>query len=73
MLHIGPLITNMLTESRFFDVILFLLGENVSLEEIRISDILMTKHVCSFKGSKKLVKSHIILKPIKDDIIHQLT
>lgn len=47
----------------------FLLGENVSLEEIRISAILMTKHV---RRLKKLMKLHIILALLKKHIIHQL-
>lgn len=47
----------------------FLLGENVSLEEIRISAILMTKHV---RRLKKLMKLHIIPALSKKHIIHQL-
>lgn len=45
---------------KVFGDTLFLLGENVSLEEMRISAILMTKHVCCLKGSQKLMESHII-------------
>lgn len=44
MLHTGPLIKNVLRVKVFSDI-LFLSGENVSLEEIRISAVSLPNHV----------------------------
>lgn len=55
MLHIRPLITENADTDQLFGDILFLLGKN----EIRISAVLMTKHL---RGYQKL-KSQNFLSP----------